>query len=315
MLTWGFARIAQYRKACLIHNPYAGRIRNQPHLLAAAQKLIEPAAAEWEILATTGPGSAGSLAASAVSGGTDLVVVLGGDGTINEAVQGLVGTEATLAILPGGTANVLAMETGIGGRPLRAARELPGWRPAGVALGSLSAGDEPPRWFVAMAGVGLDARIVRQVKPGVKRRIGKLSYWVAGFGTVGQRLPEFAVRLDGREYRASYALFSRVKNYGGDLEIARHAGLLRDDLGVVLFEGESTFRYLKYFAGVLINRLAGMGGVHVLHGREAELVPLNGRPVDVQLDGEYAGLAPVRVSVGGAKLRLLLPERFLASAG
>lgn len=311
MLAWGPALIATHRQACLIYNPFAGRIRNNPGALARVEQALAPLAGQWRTLKTGGPGAAGELAASAVAEGVSLIVTLGGDGTINEAIQGMAGSTATLGILPAGTANVLAMETGIGGNLMRTARNLANYTPVEVALGSLCGQGEKPRLFVAMAGVGLDARIVRRVKPGFKRRFGRLSYWLAGFGALGERLPEFAVRVDGREYRASFALFSRVRNYGGDLEIARHADLLRDDLAVVLFEGANSFRYIKYLTGVLLRALPRMKGVRVLHGREAELTPLNGREVDLQLDGEYAGLAPARITLAGARVRLLLPREFV----
>jgi len=315
MVAWGSARIAAYQHAVLIHNPYAGRIRNNPRLLEEVQSALAPLATEWEILATSGPGMGGGLAAERVAAGADLVLAMGGDGTLNEVMQGVAGTGAVLGLVPAGTANVLAMETGIGGDTLRAAARLREARPVEIALGCLHPAGGAARMFVAMAGVGLDAGIVRRVQPGFKRRFGKLSYWLAGFGAVGQRLHEFEITLDGRPYRASYALLSRVRNYGGDLEIARHASLLRDDLAVVLFEGENSLRYLKYFGGVLLNRLSGMKGVHVLHAREVEVRPLNGRAVDVQLDGEYAGVAPLRISCGARRVRLLLPPEFIDRAG
>lgn len=311
MLTWGSALIATHHQACLIYNPFAGRIRRNPGMLARVEQTLAPMAKNWRTLQTNGPGAAGELAASAVAEGVSLIVTVGGDGTINEVIQGMAGSTATLGILPAGTANVLAMETGIGGNLMRTARNLASYEPVEVALGSLCGQGAQPRLFVAMAGAGLDARIVRRVKPDFKRRFGKLSYWVAGFGALGERLPEFAVRVDGGEYRASFALFSRVRNYGGDLEIARHADLLRDDLAVVLFEGANSFRYIKYFAGVLLHTLPRMKGVRVLHGREAELAPLNGCAVDLQLDGEYAGLAPARITLAGARVRLLLPREFV----
>lgn len=315
MVAWGSALNAKFHQAYLIHNPFAGRIRKNPQLLAHVEEILAPLASEWRRSSTPAPGTAGRLAEEAVGAGADLIVALGGDGTINEVIQGMAGTNATLGILPAGTANVLAMETGIGGNLMRAARRMASCVPVDVPLGCLHEQGGEARLFVAMAGAGLDARIVRRVKPEIKRKFGKLSYWVAGFGALGEQLPEFLVRLDGREYRASFALFSRVRNYGGDLEIARHADLLRDDLGVVLFEGENSFRYLKYFTGVLFNRLPQMKGVHVLHGRNAELVTLNGRAVDLQLDGEYAGLAPARVMLSETHVRLLLPAAFVARSG
>ena len=159
-----------------------------------------------------------------------------------------------------------------------------------------------------MAGLGLDARIVKLVSPAVKRRLGKASYWFAGFGQLGTRLPEFEVRLDGgAPVRCSYALAARVRNYGGDLEIAAHAGLLRDDLAVVLFSGSSSLPYLKYFSGVLLKRLERMRGVTVRHA-----FSLEAQPADLQLDGEWAGDAAVRLEVAPKSLVLLLPSTFLA---
>lgn len=312
MLTWGSARIAKFRHACLIQNPFAGRIRRNPQLLSHAREILAPMAERWEFLPTDGPGSAGALAAACVAGGAGLIVALGGDGTINEIIQGMAGSSAALGILPAGTANVLAMETGIGGNLLHAARRMADCVPVDVALGQLTLPAAPPRFFAAMAGAGLDARIVNRVRPEIKRRFGKLSYWAAGFGALGETLPEFSIRLDGRDYRASFALLSRVRNYGGDLEIARHADLLRDDFGAVLFEGESSFRYLKYFTGVLFHGLPRMKGVHVLHAREAEITPLNGRRIDLQVDGESAGCAPARLTAGQARVRILLPPRFVS---
>ncbi len=267
-------------------------------------------AAEVLIRPTTGPETAGAMAAEAVSHGADLILAAGGDGTVNEIIQGMAGSDAALGLLPAGTANVLAMETRIGGNLLKAAKGLPGFDVAHISLGRLIRPNTAPRYFAAMAGAGLDAQIVRRVSPAFKRKFGKVSYWFAGFGALGETLREFDVRFDGQTRRASFALISRVKNYGGDLEIARHASLRRDDFAVVLFEGASTFCYLKYFVGVLLNRLDGISGVTVTHASTLDLTPIDGNAIDVQIDGEYAGLAPVRIEIVLQSLRLLVPPGF-----
>ena len=97
----------------------------------------------------------------------------------------------------------------------------------------------------------------------------------------------------------------------GDLEIARHANLLRDDLAVVLFEGPSSFRYLRYFSGVLLNALQGMKGVTVARSRRLEFRPVSEAAIDLQIDGEYAGVAPVRVEIAEERVTLMLPGAFL----
>jgi diacylglycerol kinase (ATP) len=299
----------------LIYNPVAGKIFRQPELIQKAADLLKPVLGPIRLCPTTGPQTAGAIARSCIDSGATLILAAGGDGTINEVVNGMAGSSVPLAILPAGTANVLAMETGIGGNLLRAAARFKDLAPRNIALGRLILPGNDPRYFLLMAGLGLDARIVRLVKPEVKRRWGKLSYWEGGFAQVGQRLPEFDITIDGQTRRASFALLSRVRNYGGDLEIARHANLLHEEFAVVLFEGPSSFRYLKYFAGVLLNTLGAMSGVQMLHARSLDFAPATGTPIDLQIDGEYAGLAPGRIEIAEERVRLLLPQAYIGKMG
>src|SRR6185312_3675808 len=115
------------------------------------------------------PGHATEIARLAVQSGADLVMVLAGDGTINEAANGMVHSRATLAILPGGTANVLAMEVGLGSRLGRAIERLAGCVERRVSIGRLCSGSGS-RYFLAMAGAGLDAKIVYDMIPALKAR-------------------------------------------------------------------------------------------------------------------------------------------------
>lgn len=298
--------------ASLVYNPVAGKLFRRPRLLEEARRLLEPHVGPIRLCPTTAPHTAGPLARRAIDEGSRLIFVAGGDGTINEVIAGMAGSEVPLGILPAGTANVLGMETGIGGNLVRAAARFGDLEPVPVSLGRMLVPGQAPRYFACMAGIGLDARIVRMVSPEFKRRWGKLSYWEGGFAQVGKRLAEFNVVMDGRRFRCSFALVSRVRNYGGDLEIARHANLLDDDFAVVLFEGPSSFRYLKYFSGVLLNRLDGMKGVTVAHARSFQVEGGGVEPVDVQVDGEYAGVAPMSFDMAPERVRLLLPRPFLA---
>ena len=142
--------------------------------------------------------------------------------------------------------------------------------PERIALGLLStATGEAPRHFLLMAGAGLDADIVYDMNSRLKEALGKVAYWIAGFSKVGSRLAEFTVAAEGREFRASFALVSRVRNYGGDLEIAPSISLLDDEFELVLFEGASSFTFLKYMLGVVAQRHQNMRGVTILRTRKA----------------------------------------------
>jgi diacylglycerol kinase (ATP) len=264
-------------------------------------------------IATTGPGHAGEIARRAVDRGADLILVAGGDGTINEAVNGMVNSDVPLGILPAGTANVLANELGVGKSMERAAEALADSTKERVALGLISNGsDNPGRYFLMMAGAGLDADIVYNLNSRMKEAVGKVAYWIGGFSKIGRRIPEFTVRADGREYRASFALLSRVRNYGGDLEIAPTISLLDDEFEMVLFEGESSLGFLKYMLAVVVHQQRSIRGISILRTRQAVFSAPEESKIHLQVDGEYAGVAPARVEIVPNALTLLVPPGFRA---
>jgi diacylglycerol kinase (ATP) len=274
-------------------------------------ELLEARGITVDSIATTGPGHAGEIARRAVDRGADLILVAGGDGTINEAVNGMVHSDVPLGILPAGTANVLANELGIGKTMERAAEVLADSVEERVALGLISS-EKAQRHFLLMAGAGLDADIVYHLNPRVKEAVGKVAYWIGGFSKVGRRIPEFTVRAEGREYSASFALLSRVRNYGGDLEIAPTISLLDDEFEMVLFEGENSLGFLKYMLAVVVHQQQTMQGITILRTRDAAFSATADSEIHLQVDGEYAGLAPARVEIVPKALTLLVPPDFRA---
>ncbi|MCW5981065.1 MAG: diacylglycerol kinase family lipid kinase [Bryobacteraceae bacterium] len=268
------------------------------------------AGARVTAVATEGPGHAAELAREGAASGADLVVVAGGDGAINETVNGLARSRIPLAVLPFGTANVLATELGLPRNPGRAARLIPDMVPERVSVGLLRTAEGTGRYFLLMAGIGLDAHIVLNVDLALKKQIGKLAYWIGGFGKLGQQFPQFGVRINGNVFQSGFALASRVRNYGGDLEIARTASLLENDFEIVSFEGEDSFRYLKYLTGAVGNFLHKLEGVSIHNVREVEFTPPPGVDVFVQVDGELAGKLPAKVEIVEDALTLLAPAAF-----
>ncbi len=195
----------------------------------------------------------------------------------------------------------------------RAAQQLAKLEPCRISVGSLTSPGELDRVFVCMAGIGLDAEIVYRINLDLKAATGKLAYYVGGFSQVLRPLHEFDLLVDGRPYRASFALVSRVRNYGGDLEIARGASILREEFEIVLFRGTVSFRYLAYLLGVALKQAHRISGCTFLRGRSVTCSPPENQSIFVQVDGELAGKLPAKVELIPDALTLLAPSSFLAS--
>jgi len=265
------------------------------------------------MVATHGPGTAGEIACQAIRNGSELIVAAGGDGTLNEVIQGMAHSHIPLGILPAGTANVLATEIGLGRGLNRTAKIIPNCVTRRIALGRLNCGQEH-RYFLSMAGAGFDAQIVYDLGSGLKDRLGKAAYWIAGFAHALKRFPEFEIEIDGEARgTASFALASRVRNYGGDFEIARHASLAAEDLEVVLFRGRTALPYFKYLWGLVTGRLEGMGGVSFQTGLEVRVFDPADRRIHIQVDGEYAGRLPASIVLVPNALTLLVPPEYARS--
>jgi len=258
---------------------------------------------------TTGPRTAGAIVRDHAARGADLIVVAGGDGTINEAIEGLVGLDVPLAILPGGTANVLAMEMKLGRDPVQAAGRIGDLVPRKISVGQVTM-NGTVRHFLLMAGIGLDAHIVYHVNAALKARAGKFAYWVAGWSLLGRRLAQFEVEVNGQRYPCAFALLSKVRNYGGDFEIARSVTLMDNRFEIVLFQGKTSFEFVRYFFGMAVGRLQGMRGVTILRAEEAKVCcPADAR-VYVQIDGEFVGHLPAELRLIPDAVRLLVPAAY-----
>ena len=284
----------------------AGRAR----LDSAVRILKDAAGSHVELIATAGPQTAGELARKAVDAGCDLILAAGGDGTINEAVNGIVGSHVPFGILPAGTANVLANEIGFASRPDHAAKQLLETTPVRIALGVLERPDQPRRHFVLMAGVGLDARIVYELDLDLKGKLGKLAYWHGGFRQFGRPVPRFHLSVNGSQYCASFALITRVRNYGGDFEIARRIRLTDDDFEVVVFQNHQWQDYLRFFGAVMTNRLHSTSGVAITRATQVEVNAPEDTRIYIQTDGEPVGVLPATISTIPDALTLLLPKSY-----
>lgn len=297
-------------RSVLIYNPRAGRVLRRPGIIAHIEVALRPTFGEIRTVMTEGPDTAGALASREIAAGATTIFVCGGDGTVNEVAQAMEGTGVPLGVLPGGTACVLACELGLGTNPARAADLLATAIPRDIAAGRLRRGDGSSRLFLMMAGAGFDARIIHGADLRMKDLIGKLAYWGGALGQLGARLEEFDVEVDGVTRRCTFALVTRVRNYGGDFDLARNASLFSESFEVLLFEGRSVLRFPFYFLAILSGLSAKMKGLASMRATRAVLTPCAGETVHVQVDGEYAGQLPASIEIVPAAVRLLVPRGF-----
>ncbi|HKR10612.1 MAG TPA: diacylglycerol kinase family protein [Pyrinomonadaceae bacterium] len=293
--------------AVLISNPKTGRYASR-RLRPIQDTLthLRSLGLDVELKLTTRPHEATEIAARAANNGSADVIVAGGDGTINEAIQGLAGTKARLAIIPRGTANVLARELGLPLDEEQAATIAARGKSRRIHLGlAIDETTGNSRHFALMAGIGLDASIVRRVQPSLKKRIGKGAFWVSGLSHLATWNPHpFTLEIDGREYTGTFAAIGKGARYGGDLVITPGAKLDQPEFEVCIIETSSRFRYLRLLSYAMregmprdnpsvkfvkTTRVLARGNAHV------------------QIDGELIGDLPMRFEIAPESLEVIVP--------
>jgi diacylglycerol kinase (ATP) len=295
------------RKVTLISNPKTGRYgsrRLRPIQEAASQ--LESLGVTVDLKLTAGPGDAAQIAARAARHGSADVIVAGGDGTINEAIQGLAGTNARLGILPRGTANVLARELGLPLDDERAVAVAAQGKSRQIYLGlAINETTDEKRHFVLMAGLGLDASVVRRVQPSLKKRIGKGAFWISGLSHLADWNPiPFTLEIDGKKYTSTFAAIGKAARYGGDLAITPGARLDQREFEICIIETMSRVRYLHLLSYALRNGMPR---------DKPEVRFVNANSVKaygdaaVQIDGELLGELPMRFEIAPHSLEVIVP--------
>ena len=287
------------KRALFFYNPNAGRVRLSPK---RRKKLIESMhALGLEVTPLCSSPAPGALSSDTLEN-QDLIIVYGGDGTIREVLKPALDRQLPVAILPAGTANVLARELSIPRDPARALRLLREGRRTRIHLGK--SGQD---YFHLMAGIGLDSHIIDQTSPGLKRRFGVGSYWLAGFRAF-RNLPlqPFEVYLDDHSVEATFAVVSNSRYYGGHLLLAPAADVTEDCLDVCLFTSRDRSRYLTYLLATLTGRHVELPDVHYLKAKE---ISVRGKPsIPVQMDGEVIGSLPMDFEVASRSVEVFVPR-------
>ena len=304
------------RNALLIHNPNAGNGGGgRRRMLDEARRIFSFAGIEAELTDTRGPGDATEMAYRASAEGRQLVIACGGDGTLNEVVNGLAtqqnGHRVPLALLPGGTANVLAKELDLPWDIPSAAEKLVHGEIKDIALGLATPLEQPERkrYFLSVAGAGPDGMIVYAIDLDLKARVGILAYWWQGaYEVFRYKFPHFRVVSGGQTLDASLLVVGRTKNYGGPFKITTGADLYEDQFELMALTTQSGFRYLSYLPSLWFDKLRGTEGVHFWKSDTVVCEPLDAHPVYAQIDGEPLARLPVEFKIIPHALKLLVPK-------
>jgi diacylglycerol kinase (ATP) len=306
--------LSRARRGVLIYNPTAG----QRDRRAAMRLAIDRFRAEGVELAnapTKGPGHATRIVREFLAEKPDLVVVCGGDGTVSEAAAPLLGTDTALAILPGGTSNVLALELGIPLDHARARRLIVEGPVRSVRMGL--ANERP---FLLMAGVGLDARVMGRMNLTLKRWLGRTGILVTVLAEfLRYEFPRLDIEIDGIHHPATFAVACRSRHYAGDWIAAPGASVENDTLDVVLFDSRRRLDFARLFVEMkrkTVGSLLGRGSpVRIVRGRTARISSLESYPVEAQVDGDCVLETPVACRVSPETLRVIAPPAPPGSGG
>jgi len=259
----------------------------------------------WDInlRATEASGHARALAAEIASDGVPTIIACGGDGTLNEVINGIAGTATNVAVIRGGTGNVFAKEIGMPRTPEKALKALVDGEVRYFDLGV--AGD---RYFLLMAGIGYDANIVRRVPNLQKRLLGTTAFVIDGLWT----LPTYksrpvTVRIDGvqEDLDLYWMLLGNTRSYGGVIDITAQAVADDGKLDAFICSGDGVVRVLSNAWSLARRQYETRQGIGLQRLSRLDVLTPG---VPVQADGEYFGETPMSFSVARRMLPVLVPK-------
>ena len=290
-------------RALIVFNPIAGQASSLEQDIIAACDVWREHGWTVDIRPTEGPGDGTRIAREAAAQGYDLVVAAGGDGTVNEVVNGLAGTQTALAALPAGTVNVWVREIGLPLQPRAAAEALLHAKVRAIDLGR--AGD---RYFLLMAGVGFDAAVTAEVHAREKRRLGIFAYLLRGY-ELAWRFQGTRVRIviDGKVVRSRVLMvvLGNSQLYGGVLKVTARASMDDGLLDVCIIKGTSLRSAPLRVLSILLQRYTLDPKIEYHRARIVRIE--TGRGLPVQVDGDHIGNTPMIFEAVPGALRALLP--------
>jgi diacylglycerol kinase (ATP) len=282
----------------VILNPTAG----SPETFRDWQERVESVARGCPIRITSHAGEAEDLARRAVEEGFTRIAAAGGDGTVNQVANGLAGSNAALGLLPLGTVNVFAMELGLPLHSLELCWDIIN----GTNMRSVDLPSANGKYFVQLAGVGLDAQVVKETSLAFKRSFGPLSYLISAAQIAAREPPKLFIESENASLsEGSFVLIGNGRRYGGPFPFFKHAVIDDGLLDVVLFKRLGYLEIIKYLQDVVFSSDIRVPEIEYFQTRRLRIT--SKQDVPLELDGELAGNCPVDFQIQKKALRVLAP--------
>ncbi len=289
-------------KIRLIYNPVSKKAKSAYALFLelGIKKLIDGGRNDVELVKTQAPLDATRLAREAVDMGFDMVVAVGGDGTLNEVINGVVGADIIVGLIPFGITNVFALEVGIPRDPFDAINVLLHGKPKKIDIGKAN-----DRYFILMVGAGLDGVAVNNFPFKLKWFLGKLSYLVTGmyYYMLKYKPARMEITVDGKKYHGYQIMVNNVSLYGGKFKIAPRATIFDGYLDVCIFTRSGFFDDLRYVWSILNSSHYKWSDVLLL---KAKRITIKGDSY-FHVDSEPMGKLPVEIEVVPQSIKIMLP--------
>ena len=290
------------KKACLIWNPMAGAIQKNKKNIDIIIDFLSQNGYELIRRETDGPLTAGPIAKEVIKAGVDYIFAIGGDGTINEVINGMTNTHAQLGVIPRGTANLLAREIHM---PLTLEKALEALKTAEVKEVNLGLANE--RYFILMTGIGFDGHVISKLRGHHKAKFGKFAFvYEAMKQSFLYDYPHFTMKVNDRKIESTFAVVALSKEYGSIFSLTPDAHILKDQFQLCIFKGHGTLTYWKYFFSALAQSHHRLKNVELDYATTIEIY--SDKDIWTQIDGELFCKLPLKIRILPKALKLLMPR-------
>lgn len=288
------------KQVCVIHNPTAGQ--GTERFLHRCLDRLRDLGVEYDLVATQSPGHARTLAREkSLNPIYDAIVVAGGDGSLNEAADGLLGHSTPLGIIPTGTANVLAAEIGLAQDPVAVARSIAYGSAKPVFPGMLN-----EKGFLLMVSAGFDARSIKYLPARLKPVLGKGAYFISALRELLRyNPPRLSVSIGEEVHQANWIIVSRCRYYAGKFVLGADTNLENQDYAVTIFQCQNRMELIAVLWRLIQTRFMDNIMKPIVTRKRIVIESLDPEPL--QVDGDPAGNSPATITASAISLNLIWP--------